>query len=276
MFVWNADTGKTLPAMPIKWEDESDGEQPIAGTIAGNRVIWITQPVNRTAPDRIDPKAVATARAFDLADGSEVARIRFPGRVNFDVLPHRSWNAAASADGKYLAVAPEQSKTVEVFDMQAGKRLHVQKLAGGGDPAVYISPDSKTPYTWEYKKALRRFELVSGKALPEVADIEGDIDLLAASADGKRLAVRGWASRKIEEGREVGESFLTVCDTVANKIRGRLELGANPLDFGFTGSESVIVMAAKYRGALPPTYTLSRWTADTLKREWEVPGPDLP
>src|SRR5262245_5269178 len=125
---WDSDTGKTLPGIPLKWVDESDGEQTIACTIASNRAIWITQPVNRAAPGRIDPRAISTAYAFDLADGSEVARVRFTGRARFDVLPHRIWNAAASPDGKYLVVAPEQSKSVEVFDVGTGKRLHTQKL----------------------------------------------------------------------------------------------------------------------------------------------------
>src|SRR5262249_19614956 len=160
-------------------------------------------------------------------------------------------NAAASPDGKYLVVAPEQSKSVEVFDVGTGKRLHTQKLTGAGDPGVYIAPDSKTLYISEYKKPLRRVELDSGKELPEVSDTDEEIDLLAASPDGKRLALRGWVSRKQEEGKEVGEAFLTVHDVAANKTLGKLELGATPLDFGFTGSGSVIVLTAKYRSALP-------------------------
>ena len=273
VLAWNADTGKALPAVSIKWGDESDGEQIVTSAIAGNRAIWITQPINKAGPDRIDPKAVSTAYAFDLADGREVARVRFTGAVKFDMLPHAVGNVAASADGKYLAVVPEQSRSVEVFDLETGKRLHAQKLAG--DAGVYISPDSKTLYVRERQKPLRRFELVGGKELPAVAAAGGSIDLIAASADGKRLVTRERVKRKDEMGKETDGTELTVRDA-ADKTLGKLELGADAMDFGFAGSGSVVVLTAKFRESLPPVYTLSRWNTTTLEREWEVPGPTLP
>jgi WD40 repeat protein len=273
---WDADTGKTLPGMPLKWGKESDGEETTANTIAGNRTIWVTQSVNRAAPGRIDRDAVSTAYSFSLTDGKEVSRVQFTGRVHFDVMAHRTWNAAASDDGKYLAVAPGSNKAVEVFDLEAGKRLHTQKLTGTGEPGVYISPDAKTLFVLEYKQPIRRFKLVSGKELPVVADTADPIDLIAASPDGKWLLTRGVNTRREEKGQEVNDDFLVARDTIANKTVGKLELGGSPLDFGFAGSESVIVLAAKFRPPLPPLYTLSRWNATTLKREWEVSGPDLP
>lgn len=183
--VWDTGTGKTLFAMPLKGGGGSNGEQTIASTIVNNRVIWITQSINLAAPDRINAKAVSTAHAFDLPDGSELARGRFTGRVNFDTLPHRTWSAAVGADGKYLAVALEKTKSVKVFEMATGKRLHTQTLTGVGNPGVYISPDSKTLYVSEYKKPLRRFELASGQELSEVAGTDDEVDMIAAISGWK-------------------------------------------------------------------------------------------
>src|SRR5262245_56688644 len=47
VLAWDVDTGKALPAVPFKWGEESDGERAIADTIAGDRAIWITQPINK-------------------------------------------------------------------------------------------------------------------------------------------------------------------------------------------------------------------------------------
>jgi WD40 repeat protein len=273
---WDADTGKTLSGMVLKWAKESDAEEAIAGAITGNRAIWITQSVNRAAPGRIERDAAATAYSFSLTDGKEVSRVRFKGRVLFDVMPHRTWTAAASDDGKYLAVAPELNKAVELFNLEAGKRLHTHKLAGTGEPCVYISPDARTLYVLEDKQPLRRFELVSGKELPAVADTTDPIDLIAVSPDGKRLLTRGVSNRRNEKGQEVNDDFLVVRDAVANKTLGKLELGGSPLDFGFAGPEAFIVLAAKFNPPLPPLYTISRWDATTLKRVWEQQRTDLP
>jgi WD40 repeat protein len=276
--------GKTLPAIPLKWGDESDDEAAVTSTIAGNRVIWITQPIDRAAPappgaphdpNQIALKAESIARVFDLADGSEVTRIRFTGQVSCDTFPRRLKDSAASADGKYLAVAPRPTGTVAVFDMVAGKRLHTHKLTGADGADVYISPDSKTLYVAEPKKLLRRFELISGKELPEVADTDDWINLLMASADGRRLAVRVWNSRKNEGAKEAEDGYVALHDVAANKPLGKLALGAQPADFGFAGSEVIIVLAARYHPASGLMHTISRWNATTLKREWEVPGPDI-
>jgi WD40 repeat protein len=274
VLVWDTDTGKSLPSLPIKWGDESNEESSTGSTIVGNRTIWITHPRDKAAPGQINQKEVSTAYAFDLANGSEVARIKFEGRVYLDALPHQTFQAAVSADGKYLAVA---SGGVEVFDMEAGKRLHRKLLVEFGGN-VHISPDSKTLYVWEYKKALRRFELLSGKELPAIADTvpDHDIHLFAASPDGKRLGTLVHLEWKDEKGKTNSESVLTMHDTVANKTLGKLEIGADAVDFGFAGSDAVIVLASKYRQSFPATYTLSRWNTTTLKREWEVPGPYLP
>jgi WD40 repeat protein len=273
VLAWETDTGTPLPPRPIKWAAESDGEQAIADVIAGNRAIWITQPINKAMPDQTDPKAVSTAYSFDLADGGEVARVKFTGRVLSDVLAHQTFEVAVSADGKYLAVAPEQTKTVVVFDMETGKHLHTQKTGEFGG-YVHISPDSKTLYVAEHKQPLRRFELLSGKELPSVAGTDGSIDLFEASADGKRLAARSQVSRD-NEGKQF-DTFLTVHDMANNKPLGKLELGGIPLDFGFAGSDAVIVLSSGFNPPFPRTYTISRWNATTLKKEWQVRAPTLP
>lgn len=88
--------------------------------------------------------------------------------------------------------------------------------------------------------------------------------------------MRGWINHKDEGGRELGEAILAVHDVATNKELGKLELDANALDFGFAGSNAVVVLAGRFHATLPPSYTLSRWNAPTLKREWEVAGPSLP
>ncbi len=273
---WDTATGKPVSgAIPINWGKESKGLRGVASTLAGNRAVWVTQPIDRAAPDRVDPKAVSTAYTFDLTNGREISRVQFTGRVEFDVLPHMTWAATVSAGGEYLAVAPEESKTVEVFDLTTGKRLHALAITGA-EPRLHIAPDCKCLYVFEYKQPLRRFELVSGKELPAVAGTEPDVWQFEASADGRTLATLEWIKKKGANGREESEGFLTMRDTVANKSRGRLPLDATPLDFGFAGPDAVIVLAAKYRQGFPPLYRFSRWNAVTLKREWEVEVPSLP
>jgi WD40 repeat protein len=191
------------------------------------------------------------------------------------VRPRKITNVAASADGKYLAVAPERAKTIEVFDMEAGKRLYTQTLKEPGGN-VYISPDAKTLYVVEDEEPLRRFELVSGKELSAVADTTGHIDLIIASPDGKRLLTREIVERRNTKGdvveREHGK-FLVIHDAVANKTVGKLEVDGTPFDFGFAGPEAVIILAANtHLSKFAWVYTISRWNMDTVKREWEVPS----
>jgi WD40 repeat protein len=273
---WDADTGKTLPALPIQWGDTADGEHVVASTIAGNRAVWVTQPADRANAERVDPKAASTAYVFDLADGRGVANVRFTGTVRFELPHQRMGNAAVAPDGTHLAVAPENTKTVEVLDLATGKRLHTHALTGTHDAGIYISPDSKTLYVAERRKPLRRFELAGGKELPTAAESEGNIDLIAVSPDGKRLVVRECVGCNDDGGKKVGDPFLTVRDLATTKTLGKFELGAYPMDFEFAGSDAVIVLTGKFREGFPPVYALSRWNATTLKREWEVPGPELP
>lgn len=274
VFTWDAATGKLLTTRTF---EPLDGDWVgLSGTVAGDRVLWL-------ANVHGGPRTECTAVAYNLT-GTERSRFRVPDSDSgfsvtpgFNWLPSRTPNAAVTPDGKYLAVITDQRKVVTLHDLDTGKLHFSREVKNGYGAMAYFSPDAATLYVGD-GGPLRRFELKTGKELPPVAETDRSINLMVASPDGKRLITRGTRPVKDAAGRVRGgvdEEFLVVRDTLANRVLGRLELGAQPLGFGFAGPDAVIVLAAKYRSPVPALHTISRWNLSTLKREWEAPAPPL-
>jgi hypothetical protein len=109
-------------------------------------------------------------------------------------LAERIYDIAYSADGKWLATASGDPGVYGVT------RLWLAEPAGGGKPvrdlvetqdvvfAVAFSPDSKRVATAGADRAIRVFEVETGKLLVQIEDHADWIFAIAFSADGKRLA----------------------------------------------------------------------------------------
>jgi WD40 repeat protein len=216
---------------------------------------------------------------LDRDTRKELCQIPCNGPITFapSYFHPRHASAEVSRDGRHLALVSPADKRLEVFDTGTGKRLHTQKIdpyAGGS----IISPDGKTLYIHDATGPIRRCELVSGKALPNLDGTTRDTEYLAASPDGKLVVTRGRYAEKDGKGNFVGvrrEPFLMVCDAVANKTLGKLDIAAVPEHFAFAGPESVLAIVAKYPSPLPPVVTLERWNVRSFKREWAVPVASL-
>ena len=77
-----------------------------------------------------------------------------------------------------LALFSTADKVVGVFETDTGKKLHSQKIDDTYLGRCRFSPDNKTLYVLQRKKAVQRYELVSGKALP---DLDGTVGVSASA-----------------------------------------------------------------------------------------------
>jgi WD40 repeat protein len=267
---WDCQTGRALPTKAFAPADKSLKGGNIF--VAGDRVFMLAfQPF---VPGMREP--VGSVVVLNRDTGREIANIPSRGSVNFApyCFPPRLPPASVSQDGRYLAMVSRPEKVIEVYDADTGKRLHSQKLDNPYMAGSLISPDNKTLYIHEPAKPIRRCELVSGKALPDLDGTDRSTDLLDASPDGKLVVTRGSRLVKDAVGNPqsvVSEDFLMVRDAVGNETLGRLELGARAQLFAFSGNEAVIVVTGAYRPPGPPIMLMSRWNVTTRKRQWEVP-----
>lgn len=265
---WNAATGKPLKVQSLAPADHIGRAEM---EVVNDRVFAIDRQVKKPVKPT---DSFVTLTVFDNVTGRELSQIPCDRRASF------GRNASISDDGRYLAVISTADKTVVVYEVGTGKKLHAQKVGDIYRSRFQISPDNKTLFVLQPKKAIQRYELVSGKAMP---DLEGTLSLagagtLAASADGKRVVTCAATTVKDASGEDVGvtlEETLCIHDPIANKVLGKLPIGADPV-FGFAGTNALIVLGAKYRHPLPASFTLSRWNLDTLRREWEVKLPHFP
>jgi hypothetical protein len=123
---------------------------------------------------------------WKLGDGKLGARVR--------PLPERIYDLAYSPDGKWLAVAggdPGQFGTATLWKVEAdGKLTFVRELVESTDClfAIAFSPDGKTLAAAGADRAIRIWEVATGKELAVIEDHADWIFDLAYSPDGKRLA----------------------------------------------------------------------------------------
>jgi WD40 repeat protein len=271
---WDVDTGKPSKAKSLAPAGRTGG----AGVVVVNDRVFAIEMQAEPPGQFKDP--VGTVTVLDLASGQELSQIPCDGYVNFatNIYPKTLGSVAASADGRYVALISTANKSVDVYEADTGKKLHSQKIDDTYSGACLISPDNKTLYLLQAKKAVIRYELVSGKALPDLDGTDHLTNMLGVSPDGKLVVTRGSVLQKGADGRVVSvvrEDFLTVRDAVANKTVGKLAVGCIPEQFAFAGPDTLIVLGLKYRSPMPPAVTLSRWNLGTLRREWEVSGPSL-
>jgi len=160
--------------------------------------------------------ALAVGLLFVLASWCAAAPVPLAGQPKevaaltghpFDIVA-----LAFSPDGKLLASAGDADGTARIWDVEAGKCLHVLKGHGPGRAddrilvtGVAFSPDGKTVASCGDDGTVRLWGATSGKAIA-VIQAGGWIHSLQFSPDGKTLA---WISDQLhlwdlEQGKECG------------------------------------------------------------------------
>jgi WD40 repeat protein len=267
LFSWDANTGRPLETKSL---DPANKWGRAAVELVNDRIFTIQREVRRTG-QRAKPQA--TLRVLDSATGRELSTFPCDPDLGFGM------RVFISDDGRYAALFSTADKVVGVFETDTGKKLHAQKVEDTYLGRCRFSPDNKTLYLHQRKMAVQRYELGSGKRLPDLDGTRGvSVGTLSASPDGKRVVTCAAAAVKDASGQDVGvtlEESLVIHDLVANKPIGKLQIGAYPV-YDFAGPDALIVLGAKYRAPLTPVFTLSRWNLNTLGREWEVKLPYMP
>lgn len=271
---WDANTGRPLPTKSFV----PAGEYKDAGAsiLVGDRLFGLAWKP-RVPGERGGPFGAVVA--LDRDTGAEVGRIPLAGHGAFGGYyspAQRPPAVSVGADGRYAAVLSDANKRVEVYDVFTGKQLHTQPA----DPYLggsLVAPDNKTLYICDAKGPVRRCELVSGKALPDLAGTGPRTLVLAVSPDGKLAATwtRGEAAAKDAGGapRAPAAPGLTILDAAANRVLRTLELDVAPGEFAFAGPAAVVIVGLRSKPPAAPVPTLSRWDVTTGKKEWEVVDP---
>jgi WD40 repeat protein len=150
----------------------------------------VTVPVTALAfsPDGTDVSASGyhEINLWKLADGSLARRLRG--------VPERTYDIAYSPDGKWLATAggdPGQYGSAKLFLAEPdGGGKPVRELVESNDAvfAVAFSPDNKLVAAAGADRAIRIWEVETGKLVATIEDHADWILDLAFSPDGKRLA----------------------------------------------------------------------------------------
>jgi WD40 repeat protein len=161
--LWDAKTGRELsPSMrhtgPVTLTALSpDGK--LLATASKDRFIRLWEPT--------------TGRGLDCLEGHQESLV----------------GLAFSFDGKYLV----SSTSREIVVREAISRKEIRRLGAGADnlTALALSPDGRAVAALAGKNRLLRWELSTGKSLPEVECPREGVSLLAWSPDGRMIGVGG-------------------------------------------------------------------------------------
>jgi len=140
---------------------------------------------------------------------------------------------AVDEKGNRLFLAGEDHKTVEVFDLQTGKR--VKSIEGFGAPhAIFYLPESDRILVTDGEKGVVR--ILRGKDYSEQAHVEG-----LAGADSARLDAATQILYVITGGKDVplDYSFIAAIDLHKNEKVGELRIESNHVEgLALEGSSS--------------------------------------
>ncbi len=270
LVVWDADTGKLLLNKMVA-PAGLDKFPWVRSVLTGDRIIWLAQ-VWRPGP--LTAEVVATN-----LEGKVLLRFDVDDQPSFDVEQFRNGfgGSAVSPNGRYLATTVDKGQAVVAYDLTTGARLMFEKLGPKLLPAVGFAQDNTTLFLRQEGKAIRRFELPTGKELPELEGSDHEVWQVAVSPDRKWIVTGKFRTRKVVDGkpRDVDVKELEVRDGRTGKLVGRLEIGGTAQYFAFVATDALLVSTQKVRPPAVPITSFVRWNVATLKREWEVPARDL-
>jgi WD40 repeat protein len=200
---------------------------------------------------------------LDVATGQELRR--FQGQ--------RSYRAPLvfSADGKVLAMGAEGHGTkdkVQAWDVATGKSLGQFEVLQNYDIRVALSPDGKTLASWgrylgrgpgqedqERNQTIQRWEIATGKELPRLKTLAGEVRCAVYSPDGKAFAATSGNGRIQRWEAATGKEL----PGLAGQSNQRVFLAFSP--------DSRMLVSASYDGKI------QRWEVATGKSLDEFQGP---
>ena len=266
LLVWDTDTGRLLETRTF--EPAIPANTYVSNCVAGERIVSLVYNVDNDRPFRkgeANEESVVRVVVASAADGRELSRFEYatsPNRFgrNF-VFSQRGWfpSAAVSPNGNYLVVASSAEQAVLVFDLNLRKLRYSIKLADQQSTCIVIAPDSKTLFVIPQDSPLSRYDLASGKPVPEFTGFLAE--RLAISPDGSRAVSLG-----------EGDGTAIVRDAKTGKFTGKLTLGGGIHAFQFAGADALL---ATYTtpGPLGDRIVLGRWNLVTSRKDWEIAIP---
>jgi len=127
---------------------------------------------------------------------------------------------AFSPNGKMLASAGFQDKSIRLWDLNSGQQL--RRLQGHRDGvfAVVFSADGKSVFSGSNDETIRMWDVASGRELRRLDGSQGVVYCIALSPDGKTLA----SGIDLTDRLEAKDLDLTIClwDVASGKVLRRL------------------------------------------------------
>jgi WD40 repeat protein len=222
------------------------GSIQVRDALSGKIAYFVQDLDRKTAIPLIGPDgrlwAIGDATAsFSLVDGPTGKTVRrFCGTWRF------SSTVTFSQDGKKFAVKDDAKQTIQLFDVESGKRIHELSCYAAG--RFCFSPNGKTLAVARYLDGLVFFDLATGKRLPTSSDPPGHIFGIQFVDSGKKLlidaddlSVRDWRTGEkvlhVSDAKQFGTQtvllspdtrFLAQTDgkttvTIVNRLTGRVE-----------------------------------------------------
>jgi RNA polymerase sigma factor (sigma-70 family) len=217
----------------------------------------------------LDQGSHDTLHFWDLAQGKETRAIKLPQRRNFQSVYLRN---ALAPDGRLCALNTREE--VRVFEVETGKELcRLAEKVKEGRAVAFAGPDRLV--TAERKGLVKVWEARTGKLVRQLA-LGGPAELLAASADGRRLAAlkRQYVPFKAPDGRVLSvhdHDVIQVWDlatgTKARELASRSRVWHLQLRFAPDGK---LLFAAGIDEEGGDGWALAVWDADTGRRVREL------
>jgi WD40 repeat protein len=114
---------------------------------------------------------------------------------------------AAVPDGK-RALSASRDKTLELWNLESGRRLRKFEGHGSSVTAVAVLPDGKRALSGSDDKTLKLWDLETGQCLRTFARHTGRVTAIAVLPDGKRAVSGNWKTFKFWN-LETGECLRT-------------------------------------------------------------------
>ncbi len=202
-----------------------------------------------------------TLRVWDLRKGEQESAVQLPGQRNeISVFRRNSLAPDASLGAVHTA------RHVSVFDFRGGKELY--KLPDKGDAiraVVFAGPDRLV--TASKKKEIAVWEARTGKLVRQFAH-GGPVEVVAASADGRRLATLEHHTHAID--RFLDRDVVHLWDLDTGKRTHTLAARPKRWYMGVRFSQDGKLLFTSSTGFQEGELTV--WDADTGKRLRELRG----